>query len=259
MRRVRYRIQDFFEYRDFLAPFRWRPIELAIAEQAPSQLISILGCFGYLLALMSLVDFIYAVIPPQAQNPVWELAAMNLMLAHVWFFFVAFGLILTSYILRYCLYPQSGVRGWELAFFKSFRWLALFLAVVCLLMAPLIVVDTLRVKRINNLQISEASRSQLAQLTEAERRLGQISDLSQLRGLLGQNAPALEGSSLGEIKARFQTNLQTKKAQIAQQAQTTQSEKRTTLLKSSSRNFLAALVASFGLGFMVWKTTQMFP
>jgi hypothetical protein len=70
---------------------------------------------------MNLVDFIYAVIPPQLQNPVWELAAMNLMLAHVWFFFVAFGLVLTSYIPRYYFYPQSGVWGWELGLFRTFR------------------------------------------------------------------------------------------------------------------------------------------
>ncbi|MFN5514153.1 MAG: hypothetical protein ACK5CA_05230 [Cyanobacteriota bacterium] len=66
MRRVRYGIQDFFQYRNFLAPFRRRPIELAIAERAPSRLISILGCFGYLLALMNLVD--YCLYP---QSGVW--------------------------------------------------------------------------------------------------------------------------------------------------------------------------------------------
>ena len=53
--------------------------------------------------------------------------------AHVWFFFVAFGLVLTSYILRYYFYPESGVWGWELGLFRVFRWLTLLIAVICLL------------------------------------------------------------------------------------------------------------------------------
>ncbi|MFN5513166.1 MAG: HpsJ family protein [Cyanobacteriota bacterium] len=259
MNRLKYAIQDFFQYTDFLAPFRRHEIELAITDRSPSRLIAILGFFGYLITLMSIIDFIYAVIPPQVQNPVWELATMNLLLAQVWFFFVGFGLILASYILRYHFYPQSGLRGWELALFKGFRWLVLFLAVVCLLMTPLIFVDTLRVHRINTLQVKDASQSQLAQLTEAERRLETVTDLSQLQALLGPNASALQGRSLGEVKAQLQANIKTQKTQIAERAQAAHREKRTNLLKSSSRNVIAALIASLGFLFMFWKTAGMFP
>jgi hypothetical protein len=208
--------------------------------------------------LINLIDFVYAAIPLQVQNPLWELATINLMLANVWFFFVAFSLILVSYVLRYRLYRQSDIQGWELILFRGFRWLAVLISVLCLLMAPLILVDTQRVNLINNLQIDEASKGQLAQLTEAERRLGEVSDLSQLRGLLGQNASIPEGSSLADQKARLQADLRSRQDQVAQQAQTARRERKFALLKSSSRNFLAALVAAFGLGFMVWNTRKIF-
>ena len=65
---------------------------------------------------------------------------------------------------------------------------------------PTIFVDTLRVNRINNQQINNVSQSQLAQLAEAERHLGQVSDLNQLRSLLGPNAPALAGLSLADCE-----------------------------------------------------------
>jgi hypothetical protein len=259
MKRLKYAIQYFFAYTDFLAPFRPYRIELAITDRSPSRLIAILGFFGYLITAMNLVDFIYAVIPPQAQNPVWELATMNLLLAQVWFFFVGFGLILISYVLRYHFYPQSGLRSWELGLFKGFRWLALFLAVVCLLMTPLLFVDTLRVHRLNSQQIQDASQRQLAPLTEAEQRLDNLTDLSQLQGLLGPNAPSLAGRSLGEVKAQLQASIKSQKAQISEQAQTAHREKRTNLLKSSSRNVMAALIASLGFLFMFWKTAGMFP
>jgi hypothetical protein len=258
MKRLKYAIQNFFEYTDFLAPIRRHNVELAINDRSPSRLIAILGFFGYLITVMNLIDCIYALIPPQAQNPVWELATINLLMAQVWFFFVGFGLILTSYVLRYHFYPGSGLRGVELGLFKSFRWLALFLGVVCLLMTPLIFVDTLRVHRLNSAQIQEASQRQLAQLTEAEQRLSNVTDLSQLQGLLGANAPAISGRSVGEVKAQLQASIKTQKEQIAQQAQTAQREKRTNLLKTSSRNVIAALIATLCFFFMFWKTAGMF-
>ncbi|MFN5516499.1 MAG: HpsJ family protein [Cyanobacteriota bacterium] len=258
MKNLKYTVRRFFKNTDFLAPVRRQQINTVFSARDSSRFIVILGFFGYFITLMNLIDCIYVLIPPQIQNPVWELATINTLLSQVWFFLVGFGLILTSYILRYHFYPESKIRGFEIVLFRWLRWLILSISVICLLIIPLIVFDTIRVHRINTLQIKDSTQQRLNQLTEAEQRLERTTNLSQLQSLVRSDLPIDLDNSFTAVKAKLQNSLRSQKEQVLRQSEISQADKKTNLLKSSSRNVIAALIAFSTLFFMFWKTLKAF-
>ncbi len=254
MERLQFAIQRFFENFDLFGIFGTLGSRDALTPFGASRVTTLLGIFGHAIVVMSLIDFVVVIVPPQAQNPVWELDTINLLMGQIWFFLVGVALVLISYLIRYYLDREASIPVLELVLFKFTRWLILFIAIVCLLMLPLIVVDTVRVNRINTSQIDEATNNQLAQLSQAESQLAQVNDLNQLQTLLPSNATVPPGASLADLKQELQTNLAKQKQRVSDEAAKVQGQKRFNLLKTSTRNILAAIIATFCLFALFWRT-----
>lgn len=254
MKKIRFTIPRFLKEIDFFNLFgvlrtgeSFRPIGATRAS-------SVLGIFGHAIILMSLIDFVAAIIPPQAQNPVWELETINLLMGQIWFFLVGFALVLTSYLIRYYLAKEADIPALELTLFKFSRWLVLFIAVVCLLMPPLIIVDTFRVNSINTSQIGEATQGQVAQLSQAESQLEQVTNINQLQSLLPGNVSFPAGASLPDLKQQLRSTLASQKKQVSEQGAKLMADKRFNLLETGFRNVMAAVIASFCLFAFFWRT-----
>ena len=247
-------MQQFLEKLGFFGIFDSLDGRDALTQRGASRAITILGIFGHAIIVMSLIDFVVAILPPQAQNPVWELETINSLMGQVWFLFVGMAMVLISYLIRYYLDREASIPMLELVAFKFTRWLMLFIAIVCLLMPPLIIVDTVRVNRINTGQIDQTANTQLAQLAQVESQLAQVSNLNQLQSLLPGNVSFTAGASLDSVKQELRNNLASQKQQIPEQAKQLKGQKRFNLMEAGFRNIMAALIASFALFVYFWRT-----
>ncbi|MFM1842586.1 MAG: hypothetical protein RLZZ490_1322 [Cyanobacteriota bacterium] len=255
MNKIRFIIDEFFQNVVF-SIFGSQGSRQAFRKVGVSRATTILGVFGHLIILMSLVDFVVVIIPPQAQNPVWELETINLLMSQVWFFFAGFALVIISYLVRFYLDGEANILTVELIWFKFLRWVVLFMAIVCVLMPPLIVVDTIRVNNLNNRQIDQTRQNQLAQLSQIENQLPQVQDLNELRYLLPSGSNFSPGLSLSQVKQEIQNNLTTQKERISTESAKLQAQKRFTLFKSSIRNVIASLLSFLGTFLLFWRTRQ---
>ncbi len=256
MNKIQFTIRRFFRKLDFFSLFGVLGTRDSFRAIGASRASSVLGTFGHAIILMSLIDFVAAIIPPQVQNPVWELETINLLIGQIWFFLVGFALVLTSYLIRYYLDREARIPVLELTLFKFSRWLVLFIAVVCLLMPPLIIVDTVRVHRINTSQIGEATQNQLAQLSQVESQLEQVENIDQLQSLLPDNVSFPAGASLPNLKQQLRSSLASQKTQVSEQGAKLIGDKRFNLLETGFRNVMAALIASFCLFAFFWRTRE---
>lgn len=255
MDRIRFIIDQFLENVVFRI-FGSQGSQEAFSTDWISRATTILGLFGHFIILTSLIDCVVAIIPPQSQNPVWELNTINLLMGQVWFFFMGFALVIISYIVRFYLDSETDIPTIELMWFKFLRWVVLFVAIVCVLMPPLIVVDTIRVNRINNQKIEQDRQSQLAQLEQLENQLALVQDLNRLRSLLPSGTNFSPDASLPQVKQELQATLADQKQQVSKESARVQSQKRFTLLKLSVRNVLASFFAFLGAFFLFWRTRK---
>jgi hypothetical protein len=108
MDRIRFIVDQFLENLAFRL-FGSQGSQEVFSTDWISRATTILSVFGYIITLMSLIDLVATIIPPQSQNPVWELGTINLLMGQIWFFFMGFALVIMSYIVRFYLDSEADI------------------------------------------------------------------------------------------------------------------------------------------------------
>ncbi|MCP6760483.1 MAG: HpsJ family protein [Fischerella sp. CENA71] len=208
--------------------------------------LTILRSLGYGLLILSLFDWVAMFIPSNFFNPAWEFQTIGAIVERVPVPLIGLALV---------FYGELHSRNrWEFPILKLLSWLTLLLAALFVLMIPLGVSNTIRLNKENVTQINNISTQQISRAEQLHQKLSQATP-EQLDNLLKSRGGSLYGKKPEEVKNELLSQVSRAKAQIKDQAETTQSLRGVTLIKTSTKWILGALVSAFLL-FGLWKGTD---
>lgn len=209
----------------------------------------ILRWVGYGLLSLYLVDIIYILFPPEFTNIVWEYQTMGNVAQLVPALLLAILLI---------FYGETADRARiERQVLRVISWATILFAVFYFLMIPLTGINSLRINRDNNSQISTQVNQQKLQLEATEEQLDQATE-EQLASLVPvpdeagnlPNAP----TTPQEAKEQILTRVGEARRAADDQARQARENLKQNLIKNSLKIAAEALVASFALVY-IWRLT----
>jgi hypothetical protein len=208
--------------------------------------MNILRSLGYGLLLLAFFDIVEMFIPPNFMNPAWEFQTFGALVERVPVPLI--GLVLV-------FFGELNSRSkWEFPLLKLLSWLTLLFALLFFLLIPLGVGNTFRLNNQSAAQISTLSKQQLSQAEQVEKQLNQATP-QQIDNFIKSQGRSLGGKNPEELKTQVLSKVSQAKQQIKTQAEATQSSRGLSLIKSSVKWNLGALVAS-GLFISIWKGTR---
>lgn len=203
-------------------------------EEAPTGWIAGLArLVGYGLLTLTAFDLVAIFVPPQFDNPAWELQLLG-------------GLVEGSPIplmgLFLVFYGEQ-----RLSLVRFFSGAALLAGVLFFLLIFPGVSATLRINSQNNVQIAQQAERQAEQLRQIEQALAgakTTEQIASLYGVIGQPLP-MGRRSPDALKGQLLSFLPKLKQQARLQLETAREAKRLALLKNSIKWNLGAFVAGF--------------
>jgi hypothetical protein len=204
----------------------------------PVKTLQILRSIGYGLLLLSLIDLLYVIFPPEFTKPIWEYQTIGDLVRLIPVPMIAFMLV---------FYGESfGRKKVERPIVAILSWSTLIFGVFCLLMIPLTVVNTLRIAQYNNDQINTQVTQQKTQLNNTKTQLDQATP-EQLQSLIRvptekADSPTNTPKNPGEAKAQVLDNIQKAQKKADEQAFDARKNVQQNLIKNSSKIILESLV-----------------
>ncbi|NJO40993.1 MAG: hypothetical protein HC769_16695 [Cyanobacteria bacterium CRU_2_1] len=214
--------------------------------------ISILRWIGYALLILAAFDFITILIPPNFRNPAWELQIYGELIERVPVPLIGLGLVFLG--------ERDDRSKWELHLLRVLSWLSLITAIVFFLMIPLNVFNTIRLDRVSNEQITTQAQQGTQVIQNIRTQLEQVSTPEQMEQLLaalnGGRAPDIQNDEqFQQAKEQLSSFVTQGETALKTQAQTTRSNQRLGLFKTSIKWSLGALIAGVLFG-MIWRGTR---
>lgn len=210
--------------------------------------ISILRPIGYGLLILSLFDVIDILVPPRFMNPAWEFQTIGSLVERV-------AVPLLGLALVFC--PIADIRsGWERFILKVLSWAALVAGVLFLLLSPLLVVNSFRLKDQINTQIETQTNQQIAQLEQLEQRVnaGTPQNIRDAVALLNQITP-FKVENPAEAKSKLLEEINKAKGTVRPRIQAAWADRRLALTKNTVKWFLGAVVSGV-LFIYIWRVTR---
>ncbi|ASC72249.1 hypothetical protein XM38_032040 [Halomicronema hongdechloris C2206] len=215
--------------------------------------ISPLRLAGYGLLLLALFDLAEILIPPVLMNPRWEFQAFGQLIERVPVPLIGVGLIFIG--------GRDERLPWEVSLLKILSWVTLLVGVLYFLLIPLGVVNTIRIDRQNNAQITTQTNEVRSQIEQAKAQLATVSTPEEMQALLQaagatQAVPELgDQQDISALKNQFTEAIADNEASLATQAAETRSSRRLGLLEKSIKWNLGALVAGM-MYVLIWRSTD---
>ncbi len=205
---------------------------------------------GYGLFILYWVDVAYVLYPPEFTNIVWEYQAMGDLVRLV-------PTLLLSLILIF--YGETADRRkLERRVLQILSWFVLVMAVLYLFMVPLTAVNTARISKQNNEQISTQVNQQKLQLEATQEQLEQASS-AQLETLVPvpDEAGALPDAPTTpeEAKEQILTRLGDARRAADDQATEARENLRENLVKNTFKIIVEASIGAFALVY-IWALTR---
>lgn len=215
----------------------------------------VLPIVGYLLIFMTLIDFANVIIPPQLQNPEWELTTLDRLSNHSWALLMGTGFILTGFFSS----ALGRVRLIEVRLLMVIRWGLLLLGIIYILSLPLVLFNTNRLITQIKTKFSQESQARVQLIDQVEANLGGINNPNQLLQITQTlGIPITNPNTPPEqLKQQIQKQLPQLRQQIPEQAAQAESRQVKTLIQRSLRTALQLLVIALGNGLVWFKTRKL--
>lgn len=208
---------------------------------------------GYCFLILFILDVIEIAFPPRFLNPQWEFQVMGAIVERV-----AIPLIALLLIFYGGTYLRSRI---ELTFLKVLSWSMLIAGIVFLLSVPLGIVNTVRIYRQSDRQISQQVEQRQTVLDQIDTRLNEIKTEAEMQQLIAQisnraNVPQIENNDqVNQIKENLSQFIDTSKTRLEAQEKQTRKQQTRSLLKRSIKWNLGALISGF-LFITAWNLTK---
>jgi hypothetical protein len=131
--------------------------------------------------------------------------------------------------------------------------------IVFFLLLPLSVVNTLRIDRQNQRQITAQTEELQAQVDQAKAQVSDIDTeedlLNLVQALSGQEvAPATDGLNVSELKNQITTSIEANEADLLAEAENAMSSRRRDLLEKSVKWNIGTLITGL-IYILIWRST----
>lgn len=212
--------------------------------------LHVMRSVGYGLLLLSCIDLLYVLVPPELANPVWEYQTIGDLAKLAPVPLLAFMLV---------FYGETYARKRiEQPVLKFLSWLTLAISIVFFLLLPLTLFDSVRISRFNNDQIDVQVDQQKMQIDTTKKQVDKASS-EELQSLIPSpdEKGKLQNSPRQTEQARQQVlnNLQKAKDQADEKANQARSNLRFNLVKNTAKLVLQVLIAG-SIFIYVWICTQ---
>ncbi|AFY58421.1 hypothetical protein Riv7116_6064 [Rivularia sp. PCC 7116] len=206
---------------------------------------------GYGLLILALFDVIEMFIPAKFLNPNWEFQTFGALVERV-----AVPLIGFAFVFIAGLNERGNKEGIILKFLS---WLTLLLGIIYFITVPLGVINTARIYKQQQGQITARLNQQKAAIEQVKKNLdGPINEVQMqqiLAQLSGGRAPELKNSEeLQKAKQQLSDFVNKGESELETQVQTARTNQRINLLKKSVKWNLGALISG-ALFITIWRNT----
>jgi len=213
--------------------------------------LPILRWIGYGLLLLALFDVIEMFIPAGFMNPNWEFQTFGALVERV-----AVPLIGFAFVFFAGLNERGNREGIIL---KLLSWLTLFLGIIYFIIIPLGVINTVRIYKQQQGQITVRLNQQKTVIEQVKKNLDGPINEAQMQQLLGRlsggRAPEIKSpEELQQAKQQVSTLINKGESELETQVQAARSSQRVNLLKKSVKWNLGALIAG-ALFITIWRST----
>jgi ElaB/YqjD/DUF883 family membrane-anchored ribosome-binding protein len=196
---------------------------------------------GYGLLIFSVFDTIAVFIPPQLLNPSWEFQTIGQLVERVPVPLI--GMVLVFYG------EKLGRKKWEIPLVKLLSWFTVLLALVFFLLAPLGIVNTIRLNNRSTAQIDGEMNQRMEQITQVKDLLVKADTPQEMQELIsrldtqGRTPTIADSQQVDEIRAQVSEVIKQAEETMQTQASEAKSNRRIALFKNSVKWNLGALVA----------------
>lgn len=207
---------------------------------------------GYCIFFLVLLDYAAMLVPAQLTNPSWELQTIGRLVEITWAPLLG-GLLI---FLPQASPQEFNFRFWALS--RFFSWILLILAVLHILIAPLLVVNTVRIYRVNSAEFNKQALQLTIQLEEQTAAVENLS-VSELREALEQSQQQQSNGQLPsgpeELRQEFLESLQSNTRANQDRLSTEFKTSRLQLFRQAIKWFIGTIIASI-LMFNVWALSR---
>ncbi|MFP4134977.1 MAG: HpsJ family protein [Halothece sp.] len=207
----------------------------------------LLNYLGYILLVVSLIDYLLILYPLQITDAEWELQTFDRMVEHAWL--VLLGLILTF------LPTQPYIHYLKLKLLRFLRWIAILIALLFLFLIPLGLVNSQRVYQQSVQELTNERNAQIAELNNIEESV-QTQDIPPNRlEQLGENLELSDPTDEENIRAALIEEIEGQKRQVQIEFTIDRNQRlRQLILQAVRTNVGAFLIAAFLFG--LWRETK---
>ena len=214
--------------------------------------LPIIRWIGYGLLVLALFDVIEMFIPVRFMNPNWEFQTIGALVEKVAVPLIAFVLIFFA-----GLNERGNKEGIVL---KILSWLTLLLGIIYFLIVPLGVINTVRIYKKQQDQITDRKNQQKTIIEQEKKSIdGPVTEAQMqqfLARLSGGRAPEIKNlQELQQAKQQVSTLINKSESELETQVQTARLNQRVNLLKKSVKWNLGALIAG-ALFLTIWRNTN---
>jgi len=205
----------------------------------------ILNWLGYVLLFASAVDYLLIIYPPEWTDSDWQLQTSGEMVNHAW-------VLLMAIILMY-LPTRRQIRRLELNFLSLFRWVALLMGLIFILLLPVGVMSARQVNRDVLEQLSSEKESQQEQLEALEQQVRTEQIPQEQLQRLGEQLDVSQPNQ-DNIRSALLEAIEQQKAQLEQQVSQTHNERFQELIQQLIRISIGAFLIGVFLIRLWWQT-----
>lgn len=209
---------------------------------------SLFRVVGYSLLVLALFDIIDILVPPQFMSPVWEFQAIGKLVERVPV--PLLGLVLV-------LYGEANFRrSWEKLILKFLSRAALLAGILFLLLIPLSIVNSLRLKDATDNQINTQVTQQKAQFQQVKQQLSTATakDIGSVIARLNREGRPPASNNPQEVKSQLLSEIAKAETAIQTKADAERTNRQIALIKSLVKWNLGSLVSGIAL-IWIWRST----
>ena len=225
---------------------------MTILQDQERQVFSsgILRLVGYGLLLMTVIDVVFLLIPPQLINTLWQFQTMGAIVERA-------PVALLGMVLVY-FGEKSDRTAIETSMLRGLSWFCLLVAILLMLMIPWNISNGLQIYHQHNATADAQFGNQKETIRQFKEQLEAANSKAEIGAILQQQAQQKvnipDSVNTQKLKTDIIANLQNNQDSITNQEQAFRAQKRTLLLKQGLKWNLGALIASI-LFFLIWKST----
>ena len=214
--------------------------------------LPIIRWIGYGLLLLALFDVIEMFIPARFMNSNWEFQTFGALVERVAVPLIGFVLVFFAGL------NERGKK--EEIILRFLSWLTLLLGIIYFIAVPLGVINTVRIYKQQQEQITVRLNQQKTVIEQVKKNLDGPVTRTQMQQFLarlnGGRAPEIKSpQELEQAKQQVSTLVNKSESELQTQVQTARSNQRMNLLKKSVKWNLGALIAG-ALFFTIWRNTN---